>query len=322
MHSPDPTVTANIYSARHLDEIVRGVVVPLRHGLAERGMADRWSLWTMRYLRRGPHLKLRLHGPEQEAGAVRELLEEAAEAHFASLSPEGDGPMKHSKAPAGAVDLEDEGEGERPDRTLLWTTYRRSAVSFGPDTQLLADDRYVSLFTACLAAAGEIAVTAIEPEISEAGRLKALRGGLAAGVSGLPLTETERDLYLEYHRDWLLRWMMPHAERDAEMLAKFDLRADASGAAAAEIRRIASEGPAVGAFARWRDALAELAAYVARFRGDPAHHVDPFTADPVFPALFKVFHSLANQLGVDMLNESMLHHIVLRALAGAAVAGA
>jgi hypothetical protein len=318
MRPADPSLSASIYTARHLDELVRGAVIPFRDALRLRDPEGRWSLWTMRYTRCGPHLKVRLHGPAEERETVRELLAEAVERHFASLgaAAEDEAPRR-PRPPATPVDLEDERDEDYPDRTLLWTTYRRSGVSLGPDRVLMADDRYVALFTTALAAGAELVLEALGPGLSEAGRLKALRDGVAAGLSGLPLTDEERAAYLAYHRDWLLRWLMPHGEREAEMLARFDQRAAAMGPAAEEARRVARDGGTGEGAAAWREALSGLAAHLAPLRGDPAHDADPFTRDPVFPPVFKVFHSLANQMGVDMLNEALVHHLLLRALDGA-----
>ena len=48
----------------------------------------------------------------------------------------------------------------------------------------------------------------------------------------------------------------------------------------------------------------------------------PFSDDPVFSALFKAFHGVANQLGVDLLNEALVYHVLFRAVADERVGGA
>ncbi|MBV9773565.1 MAG: hypothetical protein JO040_06420 [Gemmatimonadetes bacterium] len=109
------------------------------------------------------------------------------------------------------------------------------------------------------------------------------------------------------------------------MRAHFDRRVEGMAPAVEKVRRAAAaqwDGgarPVTGPEGAWGDALSDLLAYLVRFRGDPRYHGDPFTDDAVFPPIFKVFHALANHLGVSMLDEASLHHLLLRATAVAPI---
>ncbi|HEU4558182.1 MAG TPA: hypothetical protein VFS20_10045, partial [Longimicrobium sp.] len=122
----------------------------------------------------------------------------------------------------------------------------------------------------------------------------------------------ERAAYLAYHRGWLLRFLFWQQDKEDEAVATFDQQARRMGAAMEQLRRDAAE-EGVAEAGEYESAVASLAAYVSTFRGVEGYDVDPFSADPVFPAVFKALHGLANQLGVDMRNEAFVHHLLLRA---------
>lgn len=67
----------------------------------------------------------------------------------------------------------------------------------------------------------------------------------------------------------------------------------------------------------WHDSVSRLVSYVGVFGENPDYHLDPFAPEPFFPVLFKAFHGLANQLGLDRLNEAYAHHLMLHAIGGA-----
>ncbi len=326
MHTPDPILSASIYVGWPLHDLVRGAIVPFRDELRRHDPEGRWSMWMVRYTKCGPHLKLRLHGPAEERPLVQRLLSEAVERHLASLDPLAEPAERRPRPRAAAIDVEDERQDDYPDRTLLWTQYRRSAITLGPSALLLEDDEYAARFAACAAAGAEMVLEAVRPGLSDSGRLKVLLGGLVSGISALPFSPDERATYAVYHRDWLLRFILSTAEREREMRERFDGRAEAMAPVLAQAESALwrwDEGLALsddGPEQAWRGALARLFAHVAPFRGDARYAADPFSDDPVFPAVFKVFHGFANQLGVDMLNEAMIHHLLLRVLAGAPAA--
>lgn len=321
MHLPDPVLTASIYSSDHIDDLVRRAISPFYAEISESG---RWLLWMVRYNRCGRHLKVRLHGPQEERAQVQGLLDGALTAYFADPPPPPKSSLPRTKRKSLPIDVEDERDEDYPDGTVLWTQYRRSPVTLGPCAMLVGDDQYAVRFTACMTSGAAIVLDALSEEISGSKRLKVLLSALAAATTAVGFSDDERDAYHAYHRDWLLRTMLDDEQRDKEVRAQFDARVASMEPVVDQVRANLARGrdglPPDNARAAcledgWRAALGEFFTFVAPFRGRAEYVADPFSEDPVFPALFKVLHGLANQLGVDMLNEALLHHVLLYALA-------
>lgn len=317
MHAPDPVVTASIYADARLDAVLREGLAPFLRAMVERGSSV-WSAWFVRYARGGEHLKVRLHGPSAESEAVRELLSVNMRRCFESLPVDDAGAARASRPDAPAIDTEDAFAGEHPDRTVRWTEYRRSHVSLGPPP-LLDDDGYVARITACLASGSALAITALDaPGTPTAGmRQRPLLAAIAGGLAALPLDAETRAGYLAYHRDWLLRFLAGAPGREEAGRASLDGQVDRMAATVGQLRGALTAawdgGGGTAEPSGLAGALAELHRYLARFRGNPAFDVDPFAADLSFPVLFKVFHGLANQLGLPAREEALLHHLCLRA---------
>lgn len=325
MHHPDPVLTASLYSDKGLDELIADVVAPFWKRLGDEAPGHGWSLWMLRYNRCGDHLKVRMHGADEHRPLAMRLMEEEAHRHFASLPPAEDRP-RLTRKDSPPIDEDDRRDEDYPDRTLRWTRYQRSFVSFGWKNHL-DQDEYVARMTAAMAAGGARVLRAVDEaggQFPARGRQTVLLKALVSGLAALDLTAEERADYLAYHRDWLVRWKAADAEREAGALALFDRRINGLGAGVEQIGRAAAaewaQDPAATRADDWGATLARLAAYLAPLRGDAAFEVDPFTDHPVFPPLFKVMHGLANTLGVGMLDEAFTHHLVLRAAAPAAVA--
>lgn len=327
MTNPDPALTFNIYCNRRVDAVVHGAVAPFLERLRADDPGERWSLWMVRYPRRGEHLKLRLHGPTEHASRVGDLLAEAVHALFASLPPAPEDEERFSRPRVPPIDVEDAGEDDAPDRTLLQTRYQRSHINLGPRV-FLGDDEYVARVVDGLARGAALTLQGLMPGddwvVSGQARQRALLRALVAGLAGAGLSAEERTQYLEYHRDWLLRFGLADDAQEAELLARCDERLDGMRPGAMQLRSAAAaqwEGGAVAATgleAEWRGAIARLADYASQFRGDPAYHLDPYAADPVFPVIFKVLHGTANQLGLGLKDEAFMHHFLLRSVEEAA----
>jgi hypothetical protein len=325
---PDPVVTANVYCDRRLDEAIHGALAPLRRTMAAEDPEGLWRLWFVRYPRRGEHLKVRLHGPEAAAPRLRELLAEAAAACFAALpAVAGDEPRKDGRE-VPPIDPEDETAEIQPDRTLLWTRYRRNHISLG-GKPLLDDDQYAALITTCLARGGELVLAALQPDgegrFPHSPRQTALLRMLIGGLGALGFGSEKSAGYLAYHRDWLLRFTASRSntgsEKVRQTLEQFDQRTERMGEALATLRGLALDAwsgkqrdSLDGTDAGWWRALRDLQGYLDRFRGDADYQLDPFATDVVFSPVFKVFHGSANQLGLNMLNEAFSHHLLWRAV--------
>lgn len=316
-------MTANLYCEGLQDAALHGALAPfgarLRAGDPERA----GFLWIVRYPKGGEHLKVRIHAPAEREACLRDLLRETVDAWLATLPP-ADAERPRQDAPGlPAIDPEDETDSPWPDRSLVWTRYRRSHVSLG-GAPFLADDGSVARLTSCLGAGCAVVLDALVPDsagrVSDSLRQTTLLQLLIGGLAAVGFGADERATYLAYHRDWLVRFSLKgggDAEKTRELLARFDQRAEQMGDALRALRDAAESawGAPPDRDDRWQQALAELAGYVARFRGDPACRLDPFSEDPVFTPVFKVFHGTANQLGLGMLPEALTCHLLLRATA-------
>lgn len=325
MYAPDPLLTASIYAPSRLDGVLREGVAPFLRAVQER-VSGGWCFWFVRYARGGEHLKLRLHAPAGAEGEIRSLLSETMRLLWSRLpgAPEGD--ARPSRPDVPPVDGDEGTEAVHPDRTLHWSAYRRSPVSLGP-APFLEDDGYVARMVGALAAGSARALAALEgPEPpAPAARQRALLRLLVDGLAALRLGAEERAAYLAYHRDWLLRFAAPDPAREAAARAALEARGERMAGVVEQLRGAmdAATAEAEPAAARhgFPAVLAELHAYLGRFRGRAAFDVDPFAADVAFPPLFKAFHGFANQLGVHPLEEAFAHHLCLRGTSACARAG-
>jgi hypothetical protein len=322
MYAPDPILTASIFCNRRLDTVVHQAVAPALARLrAEHPDAD-WGVWWVRYALNGDHLKVRVHGPPERADDARRALAEAAEALFAALPLADLDEARFTRAGSPPIDVDDEASEDYPDRSLLWTRYRRSHVSLGPKA-LLRDDGYVSRMTACLAGGGALVLesTSLDAEgrIPGAGRQRAVLRALFAALCAAGFGATERAEYLAYHRDWLVRFNAADEAGEAHVRGGFDRQVARVEATVQQLARTAaaqwgsSPAPAGnGTDARWRHAVAELSAWSEALRAEPS--LDPHTEQRAFPLVFKALHGVANQAGLDMMNEAFLYHLVGRAV--------
>lgn len=314
---PDPFLTANLYCKGFLDELVHQVVRPFWLESAPQREGTEPYLWMLRYGRGGEHLKIRVHGPESLRPTLRDSLAEKAALFFGQLQAPAAGSPEPGQSAAPPIDPEDQ-EAEHADRTLLWTTYRRSPIVLGAPP-LPEDARYAGLFTRCLGHGCEVVLAryASGPPLA-AGRQAALLELLASGVAALWPTQAERVSYFSYHRDWLVR--IPILKRQLgtrkarEVLERYDKAAQGFDPARKAALKALLQ-PEGGPPSPWARSLTDLREDLRRFEGKPEYSVDPLVAGPLYPAVFKVLHGLANQLGVNPLNEGLAHHLALHTLA-------
>jgi hypothetical protein len=317
--SPDPILSANVYASGLLDDVLERAILPFWREIAATGLDQRCQLWVVRYSRGGDHLKLRIHGDPADRDILARMLAEHVHAYLAIARAMAPASPRISRPDAPAIDPEDASTVLPPDRTLLWTTYRRSHVSLG-GPPWIGDDLFAALACECLAAGCELALTATEEGAleSSAARQRALVKGLVAGLGALSLGGLgETAGYLRHHRDVLFRFFIDETEKEQRMLQRFDEQVrrtavDRLGAVARALWTTA-DGSMEGE-ARWPRAVAALAAYTGTFAGRPEYQVHRFTSNVTFPPAFKVFHGLANQLGVGWLDEAFTHHLLLAAV--------
>ncbi len=315
---PDPALTANLYCSGHLDAAIHQCLGPFwREATAS---SQNVHLRLLRYGRRGPHIKIRIHGAEDIVAALRPALERAANEFVSSLAPTTTHEPSSDALPP--IDLEDEGPLLHPDRTLLFTHHRRNQIELG-GPPLLHDNTYAALMALCLSVATEKVLVAIRPD--ERGdvpfriRQNTLLKAIVTATACLPRGASERASYLAYHRDWLVRFVLGPSRQDAEsgvaLVRKLDVGITKLGPARDAYRKMADatwSGVTDGTnHDNWQQAITQLIVFVDRFADCPEYAVDPFAIHPVFPALFKVLHGLANQLGVKPTDEAFAHHLLL-----------
>ncbi len=331
---PDPALTASVYCAGRLDEVIYRGVSPFWRAARLHDPERRAYLWIVRYMRGGEHLKIRVHAPEELRPLLRSSLETAVSELLASLA---DVPIPPAEPRAGAappMDAEDEAPEGHPDRSLLWTQYRRSHIALG-GKPFLDDDAYVARITECMGAGCEKTLAALQPDAQgvipfRARQITLLKAAMSAAAAA-GWSPEHRSAYFAYHRNWILRYAITQLRKGAEAaeehLSRFDanlakigptLNALQKTADATWTRAGAEEPKHADNDEWWLAAVRELARYLAPFAGRPGYQVDPFADDPAFPAVFKVLHGLANQLGLKISDEGFAYHILLRLSAGEA----
>ena len=329
----DPVLSASLYCAGRLDEVIGGLVAPVWEGLRREGLSDESYLWMLRYARGGEHLKLRLHGPESAGTSFRQRLDLEQRDFFANLEPAPSSTAERPPTPSSpAIDVEDAGPEVHPDRALRWTTYLRSPLSLGPQL-LLDDERYLHGVTRCLGRATEIVLRHLGSAPGGRQPFKArrnlLRKAIVAGLSRLRFSPEERALYVLYHRDTLLRFLRRRQTLNLEVNLVEDgptAMTRTVGRFDAEVRRLRTEEDPWAGWHRgeasrdtspwdrdlreWSLDLADFWRYAELRCSGISSALDPFAVHRAFPLLFKAIHGLANQAGVDHLNEAFLHHLL------------
>jgi hypothetical protein len=313
---PDPILTANILARNRLDDVLAHVIAPFR-AEADKLLHDEYRfMWVRRSLCNGEHLKLRVHGQPQHRDALKQMLSKHAVGFFEALYhlPRE---QPHIADQAMEPDLEKEMAICPHDRTLVWTTYRRMPVSL-PPPPWVGDDCFTAQFCRCLGQGLELLLVALEAGVLESasGRynllVKALVSGLGVAWSGKLKRNSD---YVTYHRDWLLRFFVEEEQDRVRALQQFDKQAQRSEAMTEDLLFLVKEKwqtPAeLGDGAEsWVASVAEMAAYVRSFEGRADYQVDPFTLDVSFPPFFKVFHGLANEIGLAPMQEAYIHHLL------------
>jgi len=330
--SPDPTVTAAVYCSGRLDEAICHLAAPFWRGLRSLELPGRPFFWLVRHWRRGEHLKLRVHAPAGASEVARGILARAAESYFdglATQAPPTTRQMTAGREELSLIDPEDREPDTAGDRSLVWTRYRRSPVLLG-DEALLADEGYVGRIVRCFGAACEVTLEGLrmdgEAPPPHGVRQSLLIRAIATGLFGAFPEASERHAYLVFHRDWIVRYPVLFARRGSakaeEILALLDRGVSQLGnAALAQVGEMMAQAstdsrPDPGTedcHASWRRSLEDLRTYLAAIDDVPYFASDPFAQGPLFPALFKVFHQLANQLGVRTLDEGLAYHLLLQA---------
>lgn len=317
----DPVVSASVYCAGELDRVISDLVRPAWRRLESEFPGAGAYLWLMRYARGGEHLKVRLHGPAAAGDRFRAAVEELAPPFLAAVREErGEAEDRAARDDAPPIDVEDD-DAPPPDPGLRWTTYRRSFVPFGGEP-FLSQDEFLARFTRCLGTGTAALLHELERPSGHAFtrpfRRTFLLRLLIATLRGIELPVESWADYLRYHRDWLIRFKVRRAPEGPakahRLLARFEQRAVESVEGLAEIRALVA-APADPGLEGWQRDVVRLQRHVRRFSGRPEYRLEPFAPDPAYSPLFKLHHGLTNVTGLELLDESLTHHLLLRAIA-------
>jgi len=322
---PDPCLTANLYCNRRLELMAREVLGSLAADLAAVNANSESFFWYTRYGKCGEHLKVRVHGDDSTAAAARDSLAIHASRFFASpLSDLGDDQWV-SKSAIPPIDPEDELEGDYPNKTMLWTHYRRSPIVFGAEVYL-EDDVHVDHFCRCQAAVTSIALEILLPKLGDPAyarhRQSAYLRILITAISVLGLTAAEAAAYLAYHRDWLIRSLnhdvAPPGLTNEKLLEDIRQTAEVAPAALRPLTdhvasALAESKPSTDYCRAFHRELSAFYKHVSAYRGNERFDRDPFTRDFAFLPIFKVLHLAANQLGFRISNEAYVFDLLFRA---------
>jgi len=319
----DPILTANVYCSRYLDDLLREAVIPFWSALRAEPAHDGF-IWFYRYGKRGEHLKLRVHAPESRRAALQDSLGKAMSDFLESVSNAP--PVERiSKSALPPLDVEDAVAEDYPDRSLLWTTYRRSPAIIG-DPAYARDDRHVAYFTQALAASSDFILGEVVGGSKDPAYLRRRQNSflklVIAGLAVTDLSPAAWTVYFTYHRDWLVRHLAtlaPSAVDAATVMAEIEGQLDKARAALPALARIMAAQRATaseqgdGLLGAWIVAVRNFFEHVKSYRGRPEYNCDPYTDDHAFLPLFKLFHASANQFGFRISNEAYLHHLLLQA---------
>lgn len=313
---PDPTLSANIYAASLLNELLQRAVGPFWCEALEISH-NRTLLWTLRYVRRGEHLKIRIHAPCETREHLQRSLENYVR-HFFDEVRAVPLPPRIVRSDVPTIDFEDELESLAPDRSLIWTTYRRSHVSLA-GVPWLKDDLLVAHSCKCLGSGCEVMLNAMksDPNPSTEKAQKLLLKLLCEGLSALSWSFDDTVNYLQYHRDWLVRFFVPEPiarERFLDELKGLRPGEQFSGQIWRFFRRKHDATEQPSKFGRFVPSLVSLAAYASVFNDVPEFQIDPFAVKAAFLPVFKVLHGVANQLGLPPLEEGRIYDVLLAAL--------
>ena len=288
-------------------------------------------LWLVRYGLGGDHWKLRFHGEQADAERFFSALEKRAATTFAAL-PEHDGPGKplHSTVALDAderegIDGDSKAEGAHY-RQLVRTVYRRHHVSLAT-AALHEQDAYCAAFTRALAHGTSALIEGVEAgaegEWSHGARFTFLLKLLSDGIAELRLGEQEEKQYVAYHRDTLLRSTSDDGEKSiADGTSLFDRRLEKMADGGARLVKFARDridkvrggGGAPPQPGLWQGGLASGYEAMVPLVDAVADRIDSYAETKSHLPIFKIFQGTSNQIGLNVVEEAYVHHILLRAL--------
>lgn len=320
-HTPDPSLTFNLYTSGTLDERVRTLAGLWQDWCASEHGEGRGGLWFFRYGARAPHLKVRFHGSRRAADAFRAQLSQLGPACSVPAARSGEG----AAAAFPPLDPEDAAPAEHLE-TVTETTYLRRSSILGAPSWCREDDAYVGALTHALAGISEwvLGRYVSENQLDFSRRQNVLLQIAGEGIRNTFEDPGERRDYIRFHRDLLVRTLVLRSgfgtSKAKQVLRMY--RAQAAQLSAAARRGLSETVLDSGSALDQSTAAAPLATRFAVV-GEAATQAGAKSVrgcleppDPRFPALFRSLHLAASQVGSPWLDEGLLYHLLDAALAG------
>ena len=316
----DPNITLSAYPGSDVDRLLIEGVAPLWLEFQEECGPLAAALWFMRYRRCGEHVKLRVYVDPSHATYFNEkvvkFISSILDKSRKQKQMDGPGLMGKHDPP---IDEEDKAQSNYPTGRILWTHYNRSHVTFGGEPYL-SDDEYVRLFSQCLVASCESVLARFSKNagttVPHAVRIVTLMVLIESGLRAAGL-DAPALRYLEYHRDWLVRFVVLKtggaAQQQESVLGRFDARLAENQANWQRVIRAArawKESPPEFPNA-WSIVIDRLMCYVRKLISNGAYLIDPYAPNPSFSVLFKVLHGAANQTGLSLLDEATVYQSLI-----------
>lgn len=143
-------------------------------------------------------------------------------------------------------------------------------------------------------------------------------GLLALGLSTLAEGHGDWTAYPAYHRDWLIRGPILQTGNgfgSASMIRRLlDQQLALLGRVdCASLCRLPAAMMGSASANSWVGRVRSFGSRLAELAGDARFRVDAFASDGVYPVAFRLFHTLARQFGIALLDEALLHHILATA---------
>jgi hypothetical protein len=309
---PLPIISANIYCHGLLDELLRQTILPFWR--STKVALPQSCLWVIRYARGGQHLKIRLHVPAEMRMVITTLLGDAVEKFFSELSP-STGVERDAAAHLPPIDPEDQADGLRPDRSLIWTRYYYSPELIGAES-LSAAAGFEAVFIRCRAAATEVALDWLEAldtgEIPMRKRMALAIKLLLAAVCGVHSHAEMRVRYLNFQRDWLLRVNLDSKQALTFLERKTDELLTQQIALGPLVTATSLRGGVLGT---WCEAIGDL----VRFCLDQLNRQDLSDLDStseilVYFVISRVVHNAMNLAAIGTSNEAYICQLLKSAL--------
>ena len=304
-----PMISASIYCHGCIDTLLSEVILPFWK--ATKAFCPQSSLWVSRYARGGQHLKVRLYLPREEHNKAMKILESLVEMFFSRLSaPAGDG--RDAAAYLPPIDPEDYAEGLRPDRNLVWTRYRYLPEQVGAEP-LSSAIGFETAFVRCRAASTEVMLCWLD-DLGHGGIAMRKRMALAlqlflVATLAVHSRVEARIRYLTFQRDWLLR-VIPDRE---QVLALLERKVEALVSQRENLNLlVADRAPNDGVFGSWSRAVSDFVRFCLRQTGrqDLVEVDGGGSQDPICFAISRLIHNAINPIGIGILNEAYLCHLL------------